>query len=211
MLNVQTIPVGMLMTNCYVITDKSSGLSAVIDPGEFTPALNDILENLGYDTLRYIILTHGHYDHISGVNDILVKTDGRTEVAVCADEIPLLSDNYMNLSSMFTKSGIEPIKADIALKEGDVITLGDSNLQVMKTPGHTKGSVCLIGEGVIFSGDTLFRCSMGRTDFPTGNGKQLLESLKKLSALKGDYKIYPGHNDSTTLSFEQKNNPYMGR
>lgn len=211
MLKVKSLPVGMLMTNCYVITDEASGMSAVIDPGELSPALDDILTKIGYETIKYLILTHGHYDHIGGTNDILNKSGCTAEVAVCADDVPLLSDNYLNLSELFTDAPLKPVKADIALNDGDIITLGESNLRVMQTPGHTKGSVCLIGDGVIFSGDTLFMLSMGRTDFPTGSSKQLMESLKRLSELEGDYIVYPGHNDRTTLSYERKNNPYVGR
>lgn len=211
MLKVQSLPVGMLMTNCYIITDESSGLSAVIDPGELTPALDNILKKTGYETIKYIILTHGHYDHIGGTNDILKKTDFKAEVAVCKDDVPLLSDSYLNLSESFATFPIKPVKADIVFSDGDVIALGESSLKVMQTPGHTKGSVCLIGDGIIFSGDTLFKLSSGRTDFPTGSGSQLAESLKKLAELDGDYKIYPGHNDTTTLSYEKNNNPYIGR
>lgn len=210
MLKVKSLPVGMLMTNCYVITDEASGMSAVIDPGELSPALDDILTKIGYETIKYIILTHGHYDHIGGTNDILNMSGCKAEVAVCADDIPLLSDNYLNLSELFTDAPLKSVKADIALNDGDIITLGECNLRVMQTPGHTRGSVCLIGDGIIFSGDTLFMLSMGRTDFPTGSSKQLMASLKRLSELEGDYIVYPGHNDRTTLSYERKNNPYVG-
>lgn len=209
MLKVKTIPVGMLAANCYIATDEATGLTAVIDPGEFTPALDDALSKVGYDKIRYIILTHGHYDHIGGTNKVLEKTNLKAEVAIGEHDVPLLSNPTYNLSSFFTTYAIDDIKCNIPLSDGDIIVLGDSNLRVLHTPGHTQGSVCLVGDGVIFSGDTLFFGSMGRTDFPTGNDLEMAKSLKRLAELKGDYIIYTGHNDSTTLEYERTNNPYI--
>lgn len=209
MLKVKTIPVGELMTNCYIISDEASGISAVIDPGSFTKKLDKAISKVGYDKIKYIILTHGHYDHIGGVNEILARTDFKAEIAVGEYDVPLLSNSTYNLSSFFENKPIDNIKANISLSEGDIITIGESNLRVLHTPGHTQGSICLVGEGVIFSGDTLFRCSMGRTDFPTGNSGDMARSLKRLASLDGDYTVYPGHNDSTTFAYEKHNNPYV--
>lgn len=211
MLKVKSVPVGILMTNCYVITDEESGISAVIDPGEFTPQLDDTLKKTGYDTIKYIILTHGHYDHIGGVNKILENPDCKAEVAISAEDMPFLTDGFLNLSRMFTGEALPEVKADIALEEGGIISVGKFDLKVMCTPGHTEGSVCLIGDGVIFSGDTLFFRSAGRTDFPTGNSKKMSQSLQRLAQLEGDYIVYTGHNQLTSLAQEKKNNPYMGR
>lgn len=207
MIKIKTIPVGMIMTNCYIITDEKTKFSAVIDPGEFTPALEDALNPIGFDTIKYIILTHGHYDHIGGVEDILKRSNA--QVAVSFRETSLLNDANDNLAMTFVGKPLADIPCDITLSEGDIITLGESSLTVMLTPGHTFGSICLIGDGVIFSGDTLFYGSYGRTDFPTGSSAQLASSLKRLSELDGSYKVYPGHGDMTTLAFEKKNNPGM--
>lgn len=211
MLKVMSVPVGFLMTNCYVITDEESGISAVIDPGEFTPQLDEALKSIGYDTIKYIILTHGHYDHIGGVNKILEKPGCKAKVAISADDMPLLSDGFLNLSQMFTGETLQEVKADIALKDGEIISVGKSDFKVMCTPGHTEGSICLIGDGVIFSGDTLFFRSAGRTDFPTGSSGKMMQSLQRLAQLEGDYIVYTGHNQQTSLAQEKKNNPYMGR
>lgn len=213
MIKVKTLTVGMLATNCCIATDEATGYTAVIDPGEFTPSLDKALSEIGYENIKYILLTHGHFDHIGGTKNILEKTGNKAEIAIGEKDVPLLSDSTNNLSLYFCfeKDPITDIPCNIALHDGDAITLGESILKVMHTPGHTAGSICFIGEGVIFSGDTLFFCSHGRTDFPTGSDAQMKESLIRLTSIKGNYTVYPGHNDSTTLEYERKNNPYIGR
>lgn len=210
MIDIQTIPVGHHPTNCYIVTDCESRVTAVIDPGDFSKQLDEALSDLGYDNVKYIVLTHGHYDHIGGVNDILEKCSAK--VLIGEHDVPFLSDNYLNLSaSVFPDNPYAPIRCDTVLHDGDVFTLGKSSFKVIGTPGHTAGSICLIGEGVIFSGDTVFFSSYGRTDLPTGNMSQMMQSLKKIGDLDGNYKIYTGHGQATTLVYEQKNNPYFGR
>ena len=209
MIKVETVEVTELATNCYIVTDEATGDTAVIDPGEFTKRLDRELSIIGYDKIKYILLTHGHFDHVGGVNEIVAKTNGKAEVAVAEKDIPILSNPVFNLSEGFTGVPLDNVKSDIALHNGDRITLGESVFRVLATPGHTVGSVCFICDDKIFSGDTLFYCSMGRTDFPTGDAKEMLVSLRKLASLSGNYTVYPGHNITTTLDFERKNNPYI--
>lgn len=210
MINVESVQVTELATNCYIVTDESTGDCAVVDPGEFSHKLDKELAKIGYDKIKLILLTHGHYDHIGGTNDLLAKTNGKAEVAVSEKDVPLLSNPVLNLSKFFTAKPIDNIRSDIALHDGDKINLGDSVFTVISTPGHTSGSVCFVCDDKIFSGDTLFYRSHGRTDFPTGDDKAMIDSLNKLANLSGDYTVYPGHDMSTTLDGERKYNPYIG-
>ena len=210
MINVESVQVTELATNCYIVTDEVTGDCAVIDPGEFSPKLDKALSKIGYDKIKLVLLTHGHYDHIGGTNDLLAKTNNKAEVAISENDVPLLSNSFLNLSKFFTAKPLEDIKSDIALHDGDKITLGESVFTVISTPGHTSGSVCFVCDDKIFSGDTLFYRSHGRTDFPTGDEKAMLDSLNKLANLSGNYTVYPGHDMSTTLDSERKYNPYIG-
>ena len=209
MIKVETVQVTDLYTNCYIIKDSKSGDCAVIDPGEFTNRLDKELSMIGYDKIKYILLTHSHFDHIGGVKKLAEKTGGKAEVALSEKEIPYLNNPLFNLSSYFNGISLDTIKADIALHDGDIITLGDSIIKVILTPGHTCGSVCFVCDGKIFSGDTLFYMSHGRTDFPTGDESEMIASLKKLADLPGKYTVYPGHDRLTELDFERNNNPYI--
>lgn len=209
MINVQSIVVGELAANCYIVTDKATGYCAVIDPGDFSDELDKKLKNIGYDKIKYIILTHAHFDHIAGVNSIIEKTGNNVEVATGVFDLPALSDSRINLSEYFLSSPISDIICNIPLHDGDVLTLGDTVFRIIHTPGHTQGSVCIMCGDAIFTGDTLFHRSHGRTDFPTGSEIEMRNSLKKLASLEGNYTIYPGHDDPTTLAEERIYNPYI--
>ena len=209
MLNIKTLVLGEIAANCYIITDTATGESAVIDPGSFTSRLNSLLEDVGYDKIKYVLLTHAHFDHMEGVNEIIKRTDKKAKVAVGREDIPLLSDSMKNLAFMFSMRTIDLVKCDIPLDDNDIIKLGDSEITVITTPGHTKGSVCFLCGDCLFTGDTLFAGSAGRTNFPGGSFEQLKKSLSKLAALKGDYKVYPGHDRTTTLQRERESNYYI--
>lgn len=211
MIKVETHPVGYLSTNCYIITDEETGRRAIVDPGYKNAELVKRIEELGKSTFDYILLTHGHFDHIWFAEDIKALTGAK--VVISSDDAPFLSDNSLNLSSAF---GMLPfdfprITADITLKDKEVLNLGNSELTFMLTPGHTVGSGCFIffRDKIIFSGDTLFRLSMGRTDFVTGDEVKMASSLSRLARLQGDFEVYPGHGEPTTLEYERKNNPYV--
>lgn len=207
MLYIERFIVSIMQTNCYFVTDKATGLSAVVDPGAYTPGLTQKIEEAG-EKLRYVLLTHGHFDHIGKADEIRKQTGAK--IVIGAGEEEFLRNNDLNLSIMVTPSGFDAFDADILFEENGIVQLGETQFRLIKTPGHTKGGVCYIADNVIFTGDTLMKETIGRTDFPTGSYKEMIESLKKLAALPGDYIVYPGHDDKTTLQHERENNVYMG-
>ena len=211
MIKIKTIAVSDMDANCYIVTDIATGDTAVIDPGEFDARLDKVLSQIGFEHIKLILLTHGHFDHIVGTNEIVRKTGGLAKVAVSEREKSFLENSSLNLSMQFYGVPIDSIKADILFNDGEEIKLGESTIKVIATPGHTVGSVCFVCEKNIFSGDTLFYGSYGRIDFPTGSMKDMIASLQRLAELEGDYKVYPGHNTTTTLDFERKYNPIIGR
>lgn len=194
---------GSMDNNCSLIIDEKTNQSALVDCNEFSQKMIDMI---GDTDLKYILLTHGHFDHIIGVKS--VKEKYGAQVVISKEDEPMLNSSKLSLA-VFCNAPQNNVDADIIVKDGDEITLGETKIKVMATPGHTSGSVCYIAENCIFSGDTLFYCSCGRTDFPSGSHEQMMSSLQKLKALDGDYKVYTGHNNLTTLDFERKNNPYM--
>ncbi len=194
---------GSMDNNCCLIIDEKTNQSALVDCTEFSQKMIDMIGNTD---LRYILLTHGHFDHIIGAKSVKEKYGAKVVISK-ADE-PMLSSAKLSLAA-FCNAPQNNVEADVIVEDGDEITLGETKIKVMATPGHTSGSVCYIAENCIFSGDTLFCCSCGRTDFPSGSSDEMMLSLQKLKALDGDYKVYTGHNDLTTLDFERKNNPYM--
>lgn len=206
-MKITVIPGGMLETNCYLVTEERAGVSALIDPGFVSGALEDAVRAAGKVSL--ILLTHGHFDHISGVKHFQEMTGAK--VCVSAGDAAFLSDASLNLSGMVQLSPLEPVKADVELRDGDEIKLGESAFRVLLTPGHTRGGCCYLAPGVIFTGDTLMRGSVGRTDFPTGSFPELVGSLEKLAGLEGEYTVHPGHGPATTLAAEKCGNPYMNK
>lgn len=207
MINVETFPVGYLATNCYIITDENTGRRAIIDPGYKDSGLLKRVKKLGKDSFDYILLTHGHFDHIWFTEELRSLTGAK--VLISSEDATFLMDGSLNLSSAFGISSFPMTSCDKVLKDGDKFNLGDTELTFMSTPGHTIGSGCFISfaDKIIFSGDTLFKQSHGRFDFPTGDISALINSLKRLMSLSGDFKVFPGHNEPTTLEFERNNNP----
>ena len=196
-MNIKTIPVGQLETNCYVVVNEETLACVVIDPGDESNAIMDYIES---NRLRCeaIMLTHGHFDHVGAVNEILAQTG-------CALYINPRDEGYE-----VGKSGMK-FKMPEGGKyydDGDIIVEAGLEFKVLATPGHTPGSVCLICGGALFTGDTLFRGSCGRADLPGGSMREEMRSLKKICELEGDYEVYPGHMDSSSLERERRFNHY---
>ena len=190
-----TMALGAYQTNCYMIWAEESDKCVVIDPGYDADTVLDQAKEQG-KTIEAILLTHGHFDHVGAVRDIASETD--CAVYICPDDL-----------SMPPQLTAGPLYYTHTYGEGDVLQLAGLSIRVIQTPGHTRGSVCLITGDAMFSGDTLFEGSCGRTDLPGGDWAVILQSLKRLKEMTKDYKVYPGHGCATTLADEQKYNPYM--
>ena len=196
-MNIKTIPVGQLETNCYVVVNEETLACVVIDPGDESNAIMDYIES---NRLRCeaIMLTHGHFDHVGAVNEILEQTG-------CALYINPRDEGYeVGMSGMKFKMP----EGGKYYDDGDIIVEAGLEFKVLATPGHTPGSVCLICGGALFTGDTLFRGSCGRADLPGGSMREEMRSLKKICELEGDYEVYPGHMDSSSLERERRFNHY---
>ncbi len=197
LLKIQRFPVGILRTNSYLISYNNKGI--IVDPGGINDKLDENIKKL--NGIEYIILTHGHFDHIMEVKRYQKLTGAKVVIGEDEKDFPI--DNSLNLCSEFYKKGINNFHADILLKDGDVLNFNGKEIKVISTPGHTIGSVCYCTDNIMFSGDTLFRGKVGRTDLATGNRDDMLNSLRKLYELKTDYLIYPGHGLTTSLYKEK--------
>ena len=194
-MKLKAMALGAYQTNCYILWDEKSQHCVVIDPGyEPERVLNEVTR-LG-KTVEAVLLTHGHFDHVGGVRTLAAETDCR--VYLCAQDLSM--PPQMTAGSLYYTD---------LYQEGDVLDLAGLKIRVIQTPGHTEGSVCLLVEEAMFSGDTLFAGSCGRTDLPGGSWATILKSLKRLAAMDKDYAVYPGHGPSTTLAEEKQWNPYM--
>lgn len=200
------LPLGNLVTNCYILADENTGDAIVVDAPDHADSILRFLKEQDYH-LKELVLTHGHYDHILALHDLLSATG--VPVAIHQNGKSFLQDSSYNLCHY---AGIPwtPIIPDRYLKDGDTVMVGHIPLQVIHTPGHTSDSICLYGEDILISGDTLFQMSVGRTDLPTGSLPQEISSIKtKLLCLPDSTKVYPGHGPKTTIGNERKENPYL--
>ncbi|MBQ6701565.1 MAG: MBL fold metallo-hydrolase [Clostridia bacterium] len=203
-MNVLTLTLGPLQTNCYIIYGKDKK-AAVIDPAFYADKIEDTLNEKGL-ILDKILLTHAHFDHIMAVKEL--RKNG-VSLYLHTDDEEMLCDPKLNCMLDFMGKSIEFEKADVLLNDGDNVDVGGEALKVLHTPGHSKGSVCYISDEHIFSGDTLFKNGVGRCDLYGGNYLTIRESLKKIAALEKDYTVFPGHGECTTLNYEKNNNIYM--
>ncbi len=199
MTEIHKIEVGSLQTNCYVVS--SNGVAFVVDIGAEPLKVKEYCDKMSL-SVEGILLTHGHYDHVGAVNSFQKLTGAKIYVS---EKDGILANSYKNMAFAFGKV-MDKFTPDCIVEDGDIITIGDMTVKVVATAGHTAGGLCFILEDNIFSGDTLFQTSYGRTDFPTGDFDALKDSISKLFALEGDYKVFPGHGNSTTLSKEREHN-----
>ncbi len=185
---------------------EGEDFAIVIDPSKLTSTVREFAENNMDKKIKLILLTHCHYDHIGGAEELRELWDA--PIYIGEDDAGGLVDAFINLSERYAEKPIS-FKADRFLPDGEIINLGENSIKVLKTPGHTAGSVCYIMDDVIFSGDTLFKFTAGRCDFPTGDEEKLMSSLSLLKGLEGNYRVLPGHGVETTLSFERVKNRFM--
>lgn len=206
---IKTFVVNEFGVNCYVYKDPLSENSIIIDPGG---GCEEILNYIEENNLKvnYVFLTHAHYDHIKSLEEIVSNLE--VEVVLHQDEYSILIDNHLNLSIFLGKEGIRNYNSIkfLKVKDLDVLYCGNQKIFVLHTPGHTQGSICLyIKDKYIFTGDTLFCGSVGRTDFPTGSIDDLENSLKRIFSLPHHVRFFPGHNNSCVLKEELKHNPFL--
>ncbi len=198
--------VGSVMTNCYILIEEKTRQAALIDPGDEADRLLEVCEKQGL-SIKAILLTHGHYDHILAVGRLREKTGAPVYAAEA--ETSLLGDAQINLSASW-EGRSTVVTADVCLQDSEEISLFGHTVRMLLTPGHTAGSCCYLlpEEGWLFSGDTLFYESYGRTDLPTGSSAQIRRSLReRLFALPQETEVFPGHGEGTTIGHEKKYNP----
>ena len=191
--------------NMYILIDEETKKCAVVDPGGASDKILNYIKRNSLE-LEYILLTHGHGDHIGAVNTIKSRTNAK--VVAHNDEQELLNDNRKNLSYSM-HCGPQELNADIYVHDKEKLELGNLKLSFIHTPGHTKGCMCIRVNDDMFTGDTLFAGSIGRTDLYGGDYKQIEKSLRKLAKYEDKVKIHPGHGPSSTLGIEKMSNPYM--
>ena len=201
-MTIHHITSGYLGVNSYFIIADDKVSAVLIDGGENYQLIKQTEKQLGVK-IKVLLLTHAHYDHVGNAKKL--QDDG-VKVFIGKQDAEKLKEGD-NPEKRVGKP-FESLTADCMLVDGDILNFFGLRIKVIETPGHTNGSVCYLVDNALFTGDTLFFESIGRTDFATGNSFQMQKSLKKLFSLEGDYKVYPGHADFTTLAHERKYNPY---
>lgn len=189
------LTLGLYQTNCYIVHAPGSRTCCIIDPGYEAATILHKVEALGLE-VEAILLTHGHFDHVGAVAEIAAETDCHVYISAADLSLPpMITGGKLYYTHTYPAGGS--------------VAAAGLTFRVIPAPGHTPGSVCLVCGDVMFSGDTLFCGSCGRTDLPGGNHRQILSSLATLAALPGNYRVYPGHGSSTELAWERETNPYM--
>jgi glyoxylase-like metal-dependent hydrolase (beta-lactamase superfamily II) len=202
---IKALVVGPLASNCYIVASEDRE-GIIIDPGaDATEIMKEVIK-LKLE-IKYIVLTHGHIDHIGALKEIKEATSAK--IAVHTEDVDSLQKQSL-IAEQFGISFQDPPSADLLLKDGDIINIGTEYFSVLHTPGHSPGSICLYGEGILFSGDTLFNFGIGRYDLPGGDYYQLINGISsKLMVLPDETSVYPGHGPATTIGTERKSNPFL--
>ena len=205
-MNMLPVVVGVLSVNCYIYYCEETKLCAIIDPGANPERIMDLIKKNSLQPM-YILLTHGHFDHIGAVKELKELTGA--QVAIHREDEGMLTDAVLNLSAHFGRETVQ-VPPDFVLEDGDILQIGKTSLKVIHTPGHTRGGVSYLGDGILFTGDTLFRGSIGRTDLPRADFSELIQSVnEKLMVLDNSLPIYPGHGSPSTLKLESITNPFL--
>ena len=204
-MRVRRLTLGPLDTNCWIVDDGKSGPAVVIDPAADASAILSALEG---SPVAAVVLTHAHFDHLGATREVRAATGA--PLLIHAEDAEHITSSVGTGGALFGFDDHAP-PADGVLAEGDVVTGGDLRLEVLHTPGHTTGGICLLGEGHLFSGDTLFAGSIGRTDFPRGDMSAMRHSIARLSSLPDDTRIHPGHGPESTIGRERRVNPFFPR
>ena len=206
-LEMQQCVLGQVFTNCYFLKNKETGELLIVDPGDYAEKVCQKVALMQGKPVG-ILLTHGHFDHIMAVKE--VKEKYQIPVYACMQEEAMLAEPTINMTAVYGSAC--SIKPDVLLDDGQIFEAAGFSIQMFHTPGHTKGSCCyyIKDEGVLFSGDTLFCGSVGRTDFPGGSSAEIVRSLHKLvDTLPEDTEVFPGHDTSTTIGYEKRYNPFV--
>ena len=204
---IKLLVLGPLASNCYIVGDEATGEGIIIDPADEAENILQNVKELGLE-IKLIVLTHGHCDHIIGLKEVKEATGA--EIAVHGNDAEYHGQQAMAMALAFGLYCPTPPPPDRLLKNGDSVDIGGLRFEVIHTPGHTPGGICLHGHGVLFSGDTLFNYGIGRFDLPGGDYAQLMNSLQgSLMALPDDTVVYPGHGPRTTIGTERQSNPFL--
>ena len=199
------LELGMFASNCYVVGDESSKEGMIIDPGAEANQILRVVEDLGLD-IKVIVLTHGHMDHVGALSEVKEATSA--EIAIHANDAPSLQADPLRQAFGPSTQALPP--PDRLLNEGDTIDIGNLHFQVLHTPGHSPGGICLLEEGIVFSGDTLFNFGIGRADLPGASYDEELNSIRtKLLTLPDDTVVCPGHGPDTTIGTERQWNSFL--
>lgn len=204
---IKKLEVGPFASNCYIVGSENNKEGMIIDPGDEAKRILNEVKDLGLD-IKIVALTHGHIDHIGALKEVKEATGA--QVAIHTDDVRVLKDKFLSIFLGIRHRSPPP--PNRLLNDSDTISVGEFKFTVIHTPGHSQGSICLLGEGVLFSGDTLFNYGVGRSDLPGsgGNHNQLIDSIqRRLLVLDDNIKVYPGHGPDTTIGAERRGNPFL--
>ncbi|MBI3744830.1 MAG: MBL fold metallo-hydrolase [Chloroflexi bacterium] len=204
----KVIPVTAFVENAYILADEKTKEAVIFDPGGEADRILEVVDELGV-TVKYILDTHGHMDHVGGVAKVKEATGA--EFGIHGDDVLLIKRQPASYALRLIPDYADPPEPDFTVNDGDEYSVGEMKIKAITTPGHTMGSTCYLVDGILFAGDTLFQGSVGRTDFPGSSSEALVQSIRgKLFELSDDTVVLPGHGGDTTIKQEKMHNPFVG-